>query len=147
MEKIRKHYELGASIDDKLQQIIMLKNAENEKYGMSKLSEKAVVEESINLLHSSLFGKDVFDQTMNKLEIVLGNMMQKVLNEYATPFAQSLENIYAQNNEIKQTLLLILKANDIMPESQNEINSLVWTNSDLENKIKEAVLLMREMDE
>ncbi|MEG3039462.1 MAG: hypothetical protein RR788_04090, partial [Erysipelotrichaceae bacterium] len=131
---------------DKLQQIINLKNAENEKYGMSKLSEKAIVEESINLLHSSLFGKDVFDQTMNKLEIILGNRMQKVLNEYATPFAQSLENIYEQNNEIKQMLLLILRANDIMPEDQSEINSLIRMNTKLENSIKDAILIKSEME-
>lgn len=144
LKKIQKHYEFNSSSLKKIEQITAYKNNENASAGLSKISEKSIVEDSIDLLHSSIFGKDVFDQTMNKLENVLGNLLTNVLNEYAARFSNSLENIYMQNEETKEMLLLILKANDILPESQNDINALLMSNDTLEDYIKEAVLFKKE---
>lgn len=142
-ENIRKNYKLQKNTIDKIKKLKSVVESENPQI---KIYEKDVVVQAVDLLFSSKFGKDVFDQTISRLETVLGNMMKATLNEYVINFANTFENIYTQNEQNKEMLLLILKANEILPNSQQEINSLIMMNEKIENFIKEAVLLKMEMN-
>lgn len=142
-EYMRKEFKFKKDTITKIEQLKNIYQSENIE---SKTYDKDIIIDAINLLYSSKFGKDVFDQTMNKLENVLGNMLTSVLNEYVIRFATSLDHIYTQNEQSKEMLLLILKANDILPESQNELNSLIMMNAKLDEYIKEAVLLKQELN-
>lgn len=145
MKRVRKHYEVTEDTDKKIKQLLELKKQESELSGITLFfSEKMIVEEAINYYHSAKFGKDVFDQTMSKLELVLGNMMTKVINEYAERFAISHGNLFGQNQEIKEMLLLILKANDVLPDDHEKIFSLIMQNNILGEMIHEAVTLKSE---
>ncbi len=146
MKKIRKHYELHNDTNTKIQQLLNYKKTENERVEIySKVSEKMIIEEAISLYHSSKFGKDVFDETMTKLELVLGNMMKNVLHEFVSSFTEPLEKIYMQNIEIKEMLLFILKANNILPNHQHEIAKLLMKNEELEKLIQDAIDIKEQM--
>ncbi|MEG1065920.1 MAG: hypothetical protein RSD85_00055 [Erysipelotrichaceae bacterium] len=147
MKRVRKHYELSEQANNKLMQLIEFRNNENDNIGLPRVSEKSMIEESIDLLHSSKFGKDVFDNTMTKLENVLGTLMINTLNEYAKPFSNVLENIYIQNDMNKEMILFILKANGILPENQFEIDKLIDDNEELNKLIKSSVLQKKEKAE
>lgn len=142
MSDIRKQFKLNKTTIDKLEK---LKYAREQELIEQRVYEKDILVEAIDFYYSAKFGKDVFDQTMTKLENVLGNLMQNILDEYSVRLISSLDNLYFQNEEIKQMMLFLLKSNSVLPEEQNKINSLVMLNESLDEKIKEAVLMKMEI--
>lgn len=143
-EIIRKEFKLHKSTIDK---IAKLKYTKEQEFPEQKVYDKDIIVEAIDYAYSSKYGKDVFDHTMAKLELVLGNMMKKVLDEYITRIIAALENLQLQDELSKEMLLLILKANDVLPHSQSEINSILMMNQDLDDMVKEAVLFKKQMGE
>ena len=142
MNEIRKQFKLNKVTIDKLEK---LKYAREQELIEQRVYEKDILVEAIDFYYSSKFGKDVFDQTMTKLENVLGNLIQNMMDEYIVRLISGLDNIYFQNEELKQMMLFLLKANSVLPEEQIKINSLVMLNETLEEKIKEAVLMKMEI--
>lgn len=141
MEGKRKQYKLQSKTIDKINKLKVARESENPEI---KVYEKDVIVEAIDYAYSAKFGKDVFDQTMTKMEVVLGNMMKSVLNEHVLKLAAALDTIHMQNEQINESLLLILTANDIMPHTQNEVLALLMRNENLDNLIHEAVLIKKE---
>lgn len=105
MSDIRKQFKLNKTTIDKLEK---LKYAREQELIEQRVYEKDILVEAIDFYYSAKFGKDVFDQTMTKLENVLGNLMQNILDEYSVRLISSLDNLYFQNEEIKQMTLLVL---------------------------------------
>lgn len=132
----KKIYRLTPSTLDKIEKLKKAKELENPGI---KIYEKDIIIDSIDLSFSSKFGKDVFDETMTKLELVLGNMMKNVLNEFVANIAEALDKMYMQNIEVKEMLLFILKANDILPNNQYEIAKLLMKNEELNELIQNAI--------
>lgn len=132
----KKIYRLTPSTLDKIEKLKKAKELENPGI---KIYEKDIIIDSIDLSFSSKFGKDVFDDTMTKLELVLGNMMKNVLNEFVVNIAEALDKMYMQNIEVKEMLLFILKANDILPNNQYEIAKLLMKNEELNELIQNAI--------
>ena len=141
MDEIRKQYKFSSDIISKIEKLKYAKEQENPSV---KIYEKDILVDAINLAYSAKFGKEVFDQTMSKLELVLGNMMKKVLSEYAERFARSHENLFEQNEEIKEMLLLVLRASNVLPDDQNKILALMLGNLQLSEMIHDAVILKQE---
>lgn len=146
MNETRKQYKFNADTISKINKMMQAKQSENATAGIdARVYERDIVIQSIDYAYSAKFGKDVFDQTMQKLENVLGNMMQSMLDEYVMRLINVMNNLSLLSTENKEMLLLILKANDILPEDEKQIAALIMNNANLEDAIRTAVMMKSEL--
>lgn len=141
-EIVRKEFKFNKETITKIEKLKYLKSQEN---GEIKTYEKDVLVEAIDYMYSSKLGKDVFDHTMTKLELVIGNRMTKIMNEYIATFATAIENVYLQNEQLKEMMIMFIRSNNIIPMEQEQINSVIMKNDELDKYVKEAILFKREM--
>lgn len=136
IKEIRKEFRLKKDVIDKIEQLKILKETENPGI---KIYEKDVIVDAIDLAYSSKFGKEVFQETLSRLETVLSASMEKVLIEHLTPHATALTNIYDQATLSKEAMLLILVANGIVDNDLETIVKLIQKTSELEMSLSKAI--------
>lgn len=141
MEKHRKQFKLNQSTIDKIEKLKHTKELENPGI---KIYEKDIIIDAINLLYSSKFGKDVFEETINKLDTVIMNSMNQILRENLKPYADALNNIYSQGQISKEAMLLILRANNIVEPEKNGMLKRLLENQNYEDIMEEALYQKRE---
>lgn len=120
--------------DDVLGKLSQLMEATKIKNPGINVYEQDVVIEAINFYHSSIFGKDVFDQTMHKLETVIGNRVDHIMAQHTQILGELINNTHNQALLSKEaTYLLLLATGSMKPDIdkdvlQNIINRNVATN-------------------
>lgn len=135
-DDIRKEFKLKQDTIDKIEKLKKAKELENPGI---KIYEKDIMVDAIDLAYSAKFGKEVFQETMSKLETIMGNTVHKILIENLTPHAQALEKIYDQVQISKEATLLLLLANNVVDLNQVMMNEHVIKNQKLEDVIEQAI--------
>lgn len=140
-EYIKKNYRFTNETIDKIEKLKRAKELENPGI---KIFEKDILVDAVDLAYSSKFGKEVFQETMSKLETMMSNVVHKTLLEHLAPFATAIDNVHDQVQISKEAMLLILVANKIVGSDPNIISNLVIKNSELEYLIAKAIELKSE---
>ena len=141
MNDIRKQYKLSVGIIEKIEKLKRAKELENPGI---RIYEKTIIRDAVDLAYSAKFGKEVFQETMTKLELMINTTMTKLLLEHLTPYAKALSNIHEQAEVSKEAMLLILVANKIVGNDPRVIANLISKNSNLEYILSEAIALRKE---
>lgn len=140
-EFIKKHYQLTSPTIDKIEKLKKAKELENPGI---KVYEKDIIVDAVDLAYSAKFGKEVFQETMSKLETMIGNIVHKILLEHLSPHAQALSKVYDQVQISKESMLLLLLANNVVDLNQIEMNNHVINNQKLEDVIEQAIFYKKE---
>ena len=142
IEEKRKQFKLNSVTLDKIQK---LKNAKVLENPGIKIYEKDIVIQAIDLAYSAKFGKDVFDETIERLDTVISNSVHKLLLEHLNPMAEAFSNLYHQEELNKEAMLLILRANNVVRKEEEGIFQQLLKNESLEEVITAALRKKKEV--
>ncbi len=137
MEKKTKVFRLNENVIDKIEQLVFNENQKNESV---RTTQTDIVINAINYYHANILGKDVFDENMNKLEMVIGNRVKNEINEYNKVNAIALENIYNENRFLVDALLLLIRSINSLPDDPERILVHALDNKPIEEAFKQAIL-------
>lgn len=135
-EEIRKEFKFKKDTVGKIEKLRKAQELENPGI---KIYSKTVVSDAIDLAYSAKFGKEVFQETMTRLELMISTTMSKLLLEHLEPYANALSNIYDQAAVSKEAMLLILVANKIVGNDPNVLANLISKNAQLEYVLSQAI--------
>ena len=111
IEEKRKQFKLNSVTLDKIQKLKNAKELEIYSY--------VIVIQAIDLAYSAKFGKDVFDETIERLDTVISNSVHKLLLEHLNPMAEAFSNLYHQEELNKEASELIKAAK--IPHTTNPL--------------------------
>lgn len=140
-EEIRKEFKFKKDTVEKIEKLRKAQELENPGI---KIYSKTVVSDAIDLAYSAKFGKEVFQETMTRLELMISTTMSKLLLEHLEPYANALSNIYDQAAVSKEAMLLILVANKIVGNDPNVLANLISKNVQLEYVLSQAIEIRKE---
>ncbi|MDQ0363254.1 hypothetical protein [Breznakia pachnodae] len=140
-EEIRKEFKFKKDTVEKIEKLRKAQELENPGI---KIYSKTVVSDAIDLAYSAKFGKEVFQETMTRLELMISTTMSKLLLEHLEPYANALSNIYDQAAVSKEAMLLILVANNIVGNDPNVLANLISKNAQLEYVLSQAIEIRKE---
>ncbi|MFV0380753.1 MAG: hypothetical protein ACK5KR_00740 [Breznakia sp.] len=135
-EYIKKHYQFRKTTIDKINKLKTAQELEN--YGIN-IYEKTVVSDAIDLAYSAKFGKEIFEETMTKLDTIISSTVNNLLIEHLRPYAKALSNIYEQTEITKEAMLLLLVANNVVDVDAKILAKNLEENQDLEFLIAESL--------
>jgi len=134
----------GPETDSKLKQLVDTKNAKYEGTGHSRISENQVLIEAVNYLHASTYGKDIFEQETERLQMILGNVITVALRGYADPFAAALNHLSAELEYLKICINLMMANSKILAsKSQKEAEAILKSKWNYEDLLMEIIIKNR----
>lgn len=142
-ENVKKIYRFSPITVDKIEKLKAAKELENPGI---KVYNQDIVVEAIDLLYSSKFGKEVFNETMKKLENMIKYTVHDIVKTNLEPFAVALDNLYREEQISKETMLMMLRANGIITEDQNIVTNQVFNNDTMNEMIEKAIHEKRDID-
>ncbi len=136
MEKKTKVFRLNDDVISKIEQLVF---NENQKDRSNKTTQTDIVIDAINKLHANTLGKDVMDENMERLEMVIGNRVDKALNEYNKTNAISFENLLLENRILTESILVLIRAVKVLPDDLTKILPVIKKNQPIEDTFREIV--------
>ena len=140
----RKNYRFDDATLIKLQQLQEVMNAEIEGSGIRTYSEKDIVVFAIEYYHAAKFGKDILNQELNKLELIISNTIDLVLRNYVDKFATALNTLNQNDDFLKVVMLMIVRSSKMIPENYEGIYQAVQKQKHYNELIDEVVAKVNE---
>lgn len=137
--KIKKTFRLSDQVIQKIEEIKQSKNYENNQNGSPELNATDIVSEAISFYHSHLFGKDVMDSTIQKLEVIISSAVNLTLRNYVEDFANALNHLNMNDEKMIESMFIMMRANGLILEDHRALMDMVFQNEEYHSLMDQVI--------
>ena len=119
--KTVKSFRIPTDTNTRLLTLVAHENAINEVTGLSAETETSIAIKAIDFYYYSKMSKEAMDQSVDKMQQVLGNVMELLLKGYFDQLAIALNTMNRNDNQILTLLVSLIKANNVLPEDYQKM--------------------------